>query len=618
MMLPWVVAWTASLFLLSCLQISGTAPSGETLWTMSVPELPAPFSPNETQLPSPKNVHFKAILFCHILHWEPGQNQTQNIYYEVQYRRYGESWNPVPHCNRTPHLSCDLTLATLELDEQSYYARVRAITGHQTSNWTRTDSRLSKDDVILRIDQLKLQLSGNTVLLEILPARPPGATGNISYKNLFKHYREYDLSITKTLENREPIQISTKIYNETHNFSATEGEEVCIRAKPVIKSQPNEGIWSEPKCITIPQPDFTVTTISAFFASLLMVCLAVGYLGIQLYIRKPKKPPEVLASLAKQKSSGMLSKENFKVKQDIIHPLDEAAFPKVSLELKNSELHSSTDSGFSSTKQSLQNEDPQFLLPMLDPRIGGTQGASGPQQPKSSFSSGTSSSSSSTSSSSTSSSSTSTDSGVYSLSPQSGQEWKQQPGSRGPDREDSGIGLPQSSTLGSSQCLQHKRASTALEGTPLGSSTPKLTEEEAAASVVFQGYLQQSRCTDENQEGGPSLGEDPSLIGSPGYKCRTHRDVESGWPPLAQTKGYLKQSLPSRSLRVPGASPGQWIEPTEEWNLLSLVNTCELTFEHDNTPDLPLLNFSTAPTPPGIWNTDPITLPLISSLHTNE
>nr|XP_020840424.1 interleukin-10 receptor subunit alpha [Phascolarctos cinereus] len=614
MMLPWVVAWTASLFLLSCLQISGAAASGETLWTTSVPELPAPSSPNETQLPSPKNVRFKAIIFHHILHWEPGQNQTHNISYEVQYMRYGESWNPVPHCNRTPHLSCDLTLPTLDLDEKSYYARVRAVGGHQMSNWTRTDTRLSKDDVILRIDQLKLQLSGNTILGKILPARPPGAIGNISYESLFKHYREYDLSITMESENHkergiqrmEPIQIFRKIKGEEFNILVTEGKLVCIRVKPVIRSQTNKGLWSESKCITITQPYLTVTTISAFFASLLTVCLAVGYLSIRRYIRKPKKPPEVLASLAKQKSCGILSKENYKVKPDTIHPLDEATFPKVSLELKNSELHSSTDSGFSSTKQSLQSEDPQFLLPVLDPMTGGPQGGGGPQQPKSS--SGTSSSSSS--------SNASTDSGIYlhNLSPQSGQEWRQQPGSSDQDREDSGIGLPQSSTatpLGSSEGLRHKRASTALEGR---SSTPKLPEEEAAAIVVFQGYLQQSRCTDGNQEGASSLGEDSSPEGSPEYKCRMERDVESGWPPLAQTKGYLKQGL-----GVLGASRGQWIEPTEEWSLLNLVNTAELTTcEWSNTPDFPLPYLPTAPTPPGILNTDPITLPLISSLHTSE
>ncbi|XP_068922797.1 interleukin-10 receptor subunit alpha [Petaurus breviceps papuanus] len=601
MLLPWVVAWTASLLLLSCLQISGTTASGEILWTRLVPELPDPSSPNETQLPSPKNVRFEAILFQHTLRWEPGQNQTHNIAYEVQYKRYGESWNPVPNCNRTPHLFCDLTQPTLDLDEKSYYARVRAIAGHLMSNWTRTDTRFSKDDVILRIDQLKLQLSGTIVLLEILPARPPGAIGNISYESLFKHYRAYDLNITRKLKNHELVQLIRKTDSETYNIPAAAGELVCISAKPVVRSQTNDGMWSETKCITVPQPDLTMTTIGAFFASLLMVCLAVGYLSIRLYIRKPKKPPQVLASLAKH--SGILSKENFKVKQDIIHPLDEAAFPKVSLDLKNSELHSSTDSGFSSTKQSLQSEDPQFLLPVLDPTAGGPQGRSGPQQPKSGC--GTSS---------TSSSSTSTDSGVYlhTLSPQSGQEWRQQPGGRDLDQEDSGIGLPQSST---SQGLQHKRASTALEG---NSPTPKLPEEEAAASVVFQGYLQQSRCTDENQEGAPNLGEDSSLTGSPGYKCRTHRDMESGWPPLAQTKGYLKQSLPSQSLGGPGDSHGQWIEPTEGWSLLSLVNTGELrTFEHDDTPDLPLLNFPTAPTP-GIWNADPVTLPLMSSLHTNE
>ncbi|XP_074071249.1 interleukin-10 receptor subunit alpha isoform X2 [Macrotis lagotis] len=495
MMLPWLVAWTPALLLLCCRRSLGAAASGVTACPTSVPGPPDSSSPSETQLPSPRNVQFTAILFNHTLHWDPGQNQNldPNISYEVQYMRYSQgSWCVAPNCFRTPRLFCDLTLPTLNLYSETYFARVRAVAGDQKSNWTRTDTRLTKDDVI------------------------------------------------------------------------------------------------------------TVTTICVFFASLLMVFLVAVYLRIQFYIRKPKKPPEVLASLAKQKYSGILSKESFKVKHDVIHHLDEASFPKVSPELKNSELHSSTDSGFSSTKQSLQSEDPQFLLPVLDSSAGGTPGESGPQQSKNNLNTG------------------SEDSGIYlhTLNPQSGQEWKQ-PGRGNQHQEDSG--LSQSSTaasLGSSQGLQYKRVSTALEGS---SSNPKLCEEEAGASVVFQGYLQQSRCPEQNQEGSASLGEASSPTDSPGYKCRAHRDVESTWPPVTQTKGYLKQSSPGQSLGVPGASPRQWIKPTEEWSLLSLVNcSSDLTSEWSNPIDHPLLNFPKAPTPSGILHTDLITLPLISSVHTNE
>ncbi|XP_016289309.1 interleukin-10 receptor subunit alpha isoform X2 [Monodelphis domestica] len=589
MPLPWLVAWMASLFLLSCLLISGAAASGETPWTTSAPELPAPSPPREAQLPSPQNVQFKAILFYHILHWEPGQNQTQNIVYEVQYKRYGDSWKTVPNCTRIPHLTCDLTLPTLDLEDNTYWARVRAIAGHQMSKWTRTDGRFAKEDVILRIDHLKLQLSGNTILGEILPARPPLANGNISYESLFKHYREYELCITNVLENDTSCQKSWKINSQKFLLPVPEAGMICIKVKPVIRSSINEGLWSEKKCITVTKP----------------FCIAVCYLSIRLYLRKPKKPPEVLLSLTKQRSCGILSKESFKVKQDIICPLDEATFPKVSLELKNSELHSSTDSGFSSTKQSLQSEDPQFLLPVLEPITSGTSEERSPHQPKSDLS---------TSSTSTSS----TDSGIYlhNPNPQTGQEWRQQPGTGDQGQEDSGIGLPQSAIatpLGSSHGLQYNRGSTALEG---NSSPSKLPEEEAEASVAFQGYLQQSRCTKKSQEETTSLGEDPSHIGSPGYKCRTHRDVELGWPPLAQTKGYLKQNSAGQSLGILEALPNQWIEPAEEWSLLSLANNGDLkTFD---MPDLPLLSFPTAPTTPGNLNSDLLTLPLISSLHTNE
>lgn len=120
--------------------------------------------------------------------------------------------------------------------------------------------------------------------------------------------------------------------------------------------------------------------------------------------------------------------------QDTIHPLDEEAFLKVSPELRNSDLHGSTDSGFGSTKPSLQTEEPQFLLPDPHPQADRTLGNGEPPELGDSCSSG---------------SSNSTDSGIClqepSLSPSTGPTWEQQVGSDSRGQDDSGIGLVQNS-----------------------------------------------------------------------------------------------------------------------------------------------------------------------------
>ena len=311
-------------------------------------------------------------------------------------------------------------------------------------------------------------------------------------------------------------------------------------------------------------------------------------------------PPQVFK---KPSPFSLISQLSCPETQDTIPPLDEEAFPKVSPELRNSELHGSTDSGFSSAKPSLQTDEPQFLLPAPHPQTGGTLGKGATRLPENSCSSG---------------GSKSTDSGIClqepSLSPGTEPNWEPQVGSDSRDQDDSGIGLVRNSE-GQPEGVQ---GGSALDHvSPLG---PEVAAGEDPAAGAFQGYLKQTRCPEERAAEAGGLEEESSSTDGLGPKFRTCVDAEADWPLPALAKGYLKQDPPEMTLPPSGAPAGQWNPPTEDWSLLGLTScgdlgTSDWSFAHD------LAHLECVAAPGGLlgsFDSDLVALPLISSLHSSE
>ncbi|KAI4074360.1 interleukin 10 receptor subunit alpha [Homo sapiens] len=555
-----------------------------------------------TELPSPPSVWFEAEFFHHILHWTPIPNQSESTCYEVALLRYGiESWNSISNCSQT--LSYDLTAVTLDLyHSNGYRARVRAVDGSRHSNWTVTNTRFSVDEVTLTVGSVNLEIHNGFILGKIQLPRPKMAPANDTYESIFSHFREYEIAIRKVPGNFTFTH--KKVKHE--NFSLlTSGEvgEFCVQVKPSVASRSNKGMWSKEECISLTRQYFTVTNVIIFFAFVLLLSGALAYcLALQLYVRRRKKLPSVL--LFKKPSPFIfISQRPSPETQDTIHPLDEEAFLKVSPELKNLDLHGSTDSGFGSTKPSLQTEEPQFLLPDPHPQADRTLGNREPPVLGDSCSSG---------------SSNSTDSGIClqepSLSPSTGPTWEQQVGSNSRGQDDSGIDLVQNS---------EGRAGDTQGGSALGHHSPPEPEvpgEEDPAAVAFQGYLRQTRCAEEKATKTGCLEEESPLTDGLGPKFGRCLVDEAGLHPPALAKGYLKQDPLEMTLASSGAPTGQWNQPTEEWSLLALSSCSDLgisdwSFAHDLAP----LGCVAAPGGLlGSFNSDLVTLPLISSLQSSE
>ncbi|XP_006890942.1 PREDICTED: interleukin-10 receptor subunit alpha [Elephantulus edwardii] len=551
-----------------------------------------------TELSSPPAVWFEAEFFHHILFWKLIQNSSQSTYYEVELLRYGEdSWKPIPTCNQSLVQSCDLTAETLDLYQSNgYWARVRAVDGSRRSNWTSSQTRFSVDEVTLTIGNVKLNIDDGVIVGIIQPLRPKMAPAGVTYESVFKNFREYEVILRKVPGNY--TFASQTVLEEEFRFPVSgDVGEFCVKVKPLIGSRTNRGMWSKEVCITLSSHYFTLMTLIICFAGVLLCCGALACcLAFPLYMWRRGKLPRALVF----KKPDLVNHPLYPETTEIIHHLNEEALPKMCPELRrNSELHGSTDSGFGSAKPSLQTEEPQFLLPAPHFQAAGTMeqgqfltlqtGCSGD-------------------------SSNSTDSGIClqepSSSPKTRPEWELQVRCNSQNQDDSGIGLVQNSA---GRPGDTQGGSELDEVHPL---RPELPGEEHPTAVTFQGYLKQTRCTEEKAAQVDCLGEQCSSTGELGPTFQTCLDAEEVWPPSTLAKGYMKQDPSGTNLFLSEAPAGQWNPPGEAWPFLGLTNcdglgTCDWSCTTSDGMTAPGGLLST-------FDSDLRALPLISSLHTNE
>ncbi|KAI4537759.1 hypothetical protein MG293_012622 [Ovis ammon polii] len=558
------------------------------------------------ELPRPPSVWFEAEFFHHVLYWTPIPNPSESTYYEVELLKYGvepTSWKRILNCSQVLVMSCDVTLETLDLYRSNgYRARVRAVDGSQHSNWTFPETRFSMDEVTLTVASVKLEMHDGNIVGAIQLPRPKVAPEGDTYENIFHNFREYQIEVRKVPGLYES---HGKVKNESFKLPIPRGVgEFCVRVKPSVGSRVNKEVWSREECVLLTSQYFTVTNISIFSTFVLLFYGALTFcLIFQLYVRRRGKLPAVLV-FKKPSPFNLISQFSHPETQDAIHNLDEEAFPKVTPELRNSDMHGSTDSGFSSAKPSLQTDEPQFLLPASDPQAGGTLEKGMPQELENSCGSG--------------GSSNSADSGIClpdpRLCPSAEPSWEPQVGSDSRDREDSGIGLVQNSR-GQPEDAQGGSASGHVS--PLGPEEPA---EEDSVAGAFQGYLKQTQGPEEKAAQAGGLEEESSSTEDLDPQCRMCLDTEAGWPLPALAKGYVQQDPPEMILAPLQTPEGQWDQPTEDWPFLGLtscgdLSTSDWSFAHDFAP------LDCVPAPGGLlgsFDSDLVTLPLITSLQSNE
>ncbi|NWI32708.1 I10R1 protein, partial [Sula dactylatra] len=552
------------------------------------------------KLASPTNVHFAAEIAHHLLRWEPGQNHSSDVRYEVEHRIYGSnlSWIAIPNCMNISEHSCDLTYYTLDPDLR-YYARVRAVSGNDTSQWRKTNS-FSPQEASLRLSGQILSVTGNTIHVQLQLLFSVGNL-TIKYDDIQKYATLYRVYVRRTQDNR-----TYEVVEHALEFSISNlfwNTEYCVSVEPDVASRPIRTRRTAEQCVTIGERDRTaelvLSIISSFFSTLLLLGL-LGALLVCTYIKKPVRPPSVLKSFIKQSSLW--------VEQESSSSGSLNADPVQQLFLCQKEPQQDSGPNDSTGTAQLPSEKcwrlpawPEDWVCLLGPEGSGD------------------------------SSCTSTDSGICLHTSSSELSYSSGPEPQGykrqlPTGDDSGVSLE--STCPHPTCSPSSGNASPMEDRqPRGGelSLSPASSQDNQQDVEFRGYLQQSKGTVEPRQdpakGVPFSGCAGSLQG-PG-STDVVLDVECS--KLAVAKGYLKQSSPEHPCsRTQDLAPwGAPREPTA-WDFSSQVGLRAPTQLSYGPPGAPLASKAgpellKAPIDLSIFNTDLRgTLPLISSLSTNE
>ncbi|NXW07089.1 I10R1 protein, partial [Fregetta grallaria] len=548
------------------------------------------------KLSSPMRVHFAAEIAHHLLRWEPGRNNPSDVRYEVEHKVYGTnvSWTAIPNCMKISGHSCDLTYYTLD-PALRYYARVRAVSGNQTSPWQRTNS-FSPQEASLRLSGQSLSVTGNTIHVQLqLLLRVGNLT--VTYDKIQKHTRRYRVYVRRAQDNRTyEVLENTPEFNISNLFWDTE---YCISVEPNVASRRPRATRTNEQCVTIGEKDRSAEFVLSITSSSFITLLLLGLLGALLvctYIKKPVRPPSVLKSFIKQSSLWMEQESSSS------DSLDADPVQQLFLCQKEPQQDSGPDRSTSTAQLPLEKgwrlpAWPEDWACLLGPGAVGSGDSS----------------------------CTSTDSGIC-LHISSERSCSSGPEPQGykrqlPTGDDSGVGLE--GTCSHPTCSSSSgNASPAEARQPCGGELgiPPAAGQDSQEDVEFHGYLQQSKGTMDPPKGVPFLGCTGSLQG-PG-SAGIMLDVECS--ELAVAKGYLKQSSPEHPRsHAQDLSPWDPQEPTA-WDFSSQVGPRAPTLLSYGAPGALLASKAgpellKAPFDLSIFNTDLLgTLPLISSLSTNE
>ncbi|NWQ95742.1 I10R1 protein, partial [Burhinus bistriatus] len=550
-------------------------------------------------LASPTHVQFAAETAHHLLQWEPGHNSPSDVRYEVEHKIYGRnlSWTAIPNCMKISGHFCDLTYYTLD-PALRYYARVRAVSGNHTSPWQRTNS-FSPQEASLRLSGQSLSVMGNTVHVQLqLLLRAGNLT--VKYDDIQKHAKQYWVYVRRAQDNwTYKVLETTPEFNISNLFWDTE---YCISVEPKVASRHTRTTRTDEQCITIGERDRSAELVLSIVSSSFITMLLLGVLGALLvctYIKKPVRTPSVLKSFIKQSSLWVEQESSSSGSLD--------ADPVQQLFLCQKEPQQDSGHNGSTGTAQLPPEKgwrlpawPEDRVCLLGPDATGSRDSS----------------------------CTSTDSGIClhtsssKLSCSSGPEpqgYKRQL----PTGDDSGMGLDSRCPTRSSGSGKVSPAETRQPHGEELSLCPA-TGQDSQEDVEFRGYLQQSKGTVEPRQD-PAKGMLFSgCAGSPQGLGSTDIVLDVECSKLAVAKGYLKQSSPEHPCShtqnlAPWAVP--W-EPTA-WDFSSQVGPRAPTLLSYGAPGAPLASKAgpellKAPFNLSVFNTDMGTLPLISSLGTNE
>ncbi|XP_059812862.1 interleukin-20 receptor subunit alpha-like [Hypanus sabinus] len=272
------------------------------LWITVLLLLGITLSGSETVLSPPEELYFLSVNTENILHWNPAQNNSQHVRYDVEYCRYGygEDFIPVSNCTGISHHYCDLTEETWNLSI-SFQVRVRSVIGNTTSKWERSNRFKPYDATALGLPSFDVKIDHNKITVRVFPPTLHTAKRNRSMEDVFKDSMMYFIYIRGNGINESAEHRSSKEpYIKTEELL---GSTYCIKVRAKLTGDERESNITEEKCVEIPtNPDeFQVVSSvigTVFILIFICFCLRLVY---HYYLKKQRTTPAVLKSFEKNK-----------------------------------------------------------------------------------------------------------------------------------------------------------------------------------------------------------------------------------------------------------------------------------------------------------------------------
>ncbi|KAG8011211.1 Interleukin-20 receptor subunit alpha, partial [Nibea albiflora] len=208
-------------------------------------------------------------------------------------------WRPMRHCTEIMRRWCDLSDETWDI-ENSYYARVRAVSRKGSSKWVVTRRFDPKSDTSFGPPLVSVEIdnnSANVTLKGPMRYQPNNHTPEISMAALYPQMM-YNLSIRNSQRSHASHFL---VISSLYKYRLMEHDtEYCFSAQAKFLSMPVQCQASAWQCITTP-PDPVVDQLKRVVVGVVVpsVCMCMltvaGYLLYHYLMGKGKKSPYILS-----------------------------------------------------------------------------------------------------------------------------------------------------------------------------------------------------------------------------------------------------------------------------------------------------------------------------------
>ncbi|KAG7483964.1 hypothetical protein MATL_G00043870 [Megalops atlanticus] len=226
--------------------------------------------------------------------WDPPEWAPSLAHYQVELKRYSRSggWSAVPACNSTHLTCCDISDIIRPLDY--YFVRVRLVTEHTASQWTKGRRKLclAESELLPPAFILLANSSSLRVKVHVNPTLKKIFLSGLLYKIYLKEVGQKNQTASVVLL----VNSYDKDEKEGLFNYLQWGHEYCVSGTVEAIARPTISEVSTEHCIILPRPEWYKILIMGLVALALMAVLGLLVLLVWCMAKPPEKLPITLRS----------------------------------------------------------------------------------------------------------------------------------------------------------------------------------------------------------------------------------------------------------------------------------------------------------------------------------